>query len=99
MAHAHARGLMMDLSLIHILALLVHVVDGLVVLRRVLDATHGLVLERIERLAPVSYTHLDVYKRQVLPDSTVQGISSSNSHVRADPLSRAACGSGKQVCL
>ena len=23
--------------------------------------------ERIDRLAPVSYTHLDVYKRQVLP--------------------------------
>ena len=34
----------------------------------------------------------------VLPDSAFQGISSSNSHVRADPLSRAVCGSGKQVC-
>lgn len=39
------------------------------------------------------------FAEPVLPDSTVQGISSSNSHVRADPLSRAVCGSGKQVCL
>ena len=47
--HRHHRGAQNAVR--HAVALLVHVVDGLVVLRCVLDTPHGLVLERIERLA------------------------------------------------